>query len=417
MTDRDALYRAILDTPDDDTLRLVYADALEESGDPRRAAFVRTQIELSRLPEYDPRAVQIRYHERAFDLRWAAELELPDGFDWARERFRRGLPGAVQAENGKTFVKHADELFLRYPIEALELNVVRLADTRDFAECSWLERLTSLTLVQGAGGQIVRRVLASPLLTRLTELRLGSEMTTADAVAAVVRSRVFKQLTSLGVRRDRHAGGNLVGELARLAKPPRLKKLDLSSNRLNADAIAQLVASPAAEPVEELDLSDNNLGAEGATALAGGALPNLRTLHLLRTRPQEEGVIALAASTLFRGLRSLSLGGNNLGPNAAIALARAPADNLNVLDLHDNRIGDRGAVSLANSPHMANLVLLDLAESHVSDAGAEALARSPHLDGLIYLNVYGNLITTRAVARLRERFGHRVYPSSGERPV
>ena len=37
MTDREALYRAILENPDDDTLRLIYADALEEEGDSQRA--------------------------------------------------------------------------------------------------------------------------------------------------------------------------------------------------------------------------------------------------------------------------------------------------------------------------------------------------------------------------------------------
>lgn len=47
MTNCDALHRAILDNPDCDTTRLVYADALEESGrraDVDRAAFIRGQI-------------------------------------------------------------------------------------------------------------------------------------------------------------------------------------------------------------------------------------------------------------------------------------------------------------------------------------------------------------------------------------
>ena len=51
MTDLDALHRAILDHPDDDTLRLIYADALEDDGESRRAAFIRAQVELARLPE------------------------------------------------------------------------------------------------------------------------------------------------------------------------------------------------------------------------------------------------------------------------------------------------------------------------------------------------------------------------------
>lgn len=410
MTDRDALYRAILDTPDDDTLRLVYADALEESGDPQRAAFVRAQIELSHLPDYDPRAVQIRYHELRFESRWMLELELPDGLDWAPAPFRRGLPGAVQARDGGAFVAHADELFAQYPIEALELPVPRVQDAQELAACSWASRLTSLTLAHGAGRQIVAPLLASSLFSRLTELRIGSEMTTPSAVSTLVRSPVTRQLTSLAVGRDgARAEGTIAGQLTRRTRPLQLKKLDLSNNRLTAETIAGFVSSPAATTLEELDLSDNNLGAAGATAIAGGTLPDLRALHLLRTRPQEEGVAALATSPLFAELRSLALGGNNLGPTAVTAIANAPADNLHALDLSDNRVGDRGAVTLASAPRLAGLVSLDLAETRIGDSGAEALASSPHLDGLIYLNLYGNLISEDAQERLRERFGRRLY--------
>lgn len=54
MRDKDALYRAVLDDPDDDALRLIYADCLEENGDPR-GEFVRVQLELARLDEHHPR--------------------------------------------------------------------------------------------------------------------------------------------------------------------------------------------------------------------------------------------------------------------------------------------------------------------------------------------------------------------------
>src|SRR5262245_7718189 len=50
MTDRDALLRAIYETPDDDAPRLIYADWLDENGDPRQAEFIRVQVELARLP-------------------------------------------------------------------------------------------------------------------------------------------------------------------------------------------------------------------------------------------------------------------------------------------------------------------------------------------------------------------------------
>ena len=55
MTDGDALYRAILEQPDDDAPRLVWADWLEEHGGPDRAAFVRLQCEWVATDPGDPR--------------------------------------------------------------------------------------------------------------------------------------------------------------------------------------------------------------------------------------------------------------------------------------------------------------------------------------------------------------------------
>ena len=45
MTDGEALLRAVLANPEEDTPRLVYADWLEENGDAPRARFIRWQIE------------------------------------------------------------------------------------------------------------------------------------------------------------------------------------------------------------------------------------------------------------------------------------------------------------------------------------------------------------------------------------
>lgn len=46
----EAMYRAVLEAPDCDTARLVYADALDEAGDHDRAEFVRVQCEREREP-------------------------------------------------------------------------------------------------------------------------------------------------------------------------------------------------------------------------------------------------------------------------------------------------------------------------------------------------------------------------------
>src|SRR5829696_8618990 len=97
MSDEDALLAAIQAHPEEDTPRLMYADWLDEHGKPRRAEFIRVQIELSRL-EHLPRAELNRHvplyrrNQELLDnhraellgtpLPTAAEIEFRRGFAW-----------------------------------------------------------------------------------------------------------------------------------------------------------------------------------------------------------------------------------------------------------------------------------------------------------------------------------------------
>lgn len=47
MSDQDAFMRSIIENPDDDQIRLVFADWLEENGQPERAEFIRLQCKLA----------------------------------------------------------------------------------------------------------------------------------------------------------------------------------------------------------------------------------------------------------------------------------------------------------------------------------------------------------------------------------
>ena len=59
MTDRDALYRAILAHPADDTPRLVYADWLQENGRPEEAEFLRVSCRLEAAGPGDPEYAEL----------------------------------------------------------------------------------------------------------------------------------------------------------------------------------------------------------------------------------------------------------------------------------------------------------------------------------------------------------------------
>jgi uncharacterized protein (TIGR02996 family) len=50
MSDRAAFIRAICEQPTDDTVRLVFADWLEEHDEPARAEFIRVQVKLAKKP-------------------------------------------------------------------------------------------------------------------------------------------------------------------------------------------------------------------------------------------------------------------------------------------------------------------------------------------------------------------------------
>src|SRR5262245_30566913 len=92
MSDEKALLAAIWDEPYDDTVRLVYADWLDEHGQPERAEFIRVQIELARLDEWDDLPPALRQREKElwkkWRRRWRAHLPKKQrGCD-----FHRGFP-------------------------------------------------------------------------------------------------------------------------------------------------------------------------------------------------------------------------------------------------------------------------------------------------------------------------------------
>jgi uncharacterized protein (TIGR02996 family) len=54
LSEHESFLRAIFDAPADDTPRLVYADFLDENGEPERAEFIRVQCEHKRLLSLEP---------------------------------------------------------------------------------------------------------------------------------------------------------------------------------------------------------------------------------------------------------------------------------------------------------------------------------------------------------------------------
>jgi uncharacterized protein (TIGR02996 family) len=126
MDERAALLRAVCDAPDD-TPRLVFADWLDEHGEPERAEFIRLQLgfngRLGRLPAGD-RSGERRL-ARLLDLlgrykrRWLAELPAVDG-RW-QPYFARGFVGRLELAELEPLLADPDALFYATPVTHLQI--------------------------------------------------------------------------------------------------------------------------------------------------------------------------------------------------------------------------------------------------------------------------------------------------------
>lgn len=104
----EALLASIVADPDDATRRLVYADLLEERGDPRG--------ELIRLQLTEPTNPRVAQLLTASWSSFAGELA-PFSGPWA---FHRGFVEKVQMTIA-AFAKHGERLFSTYPLQELEI--------------------------------------------------------------------------------------------------------------------------------------------------------------------------------------------------------------------------------------------------------------------------------------------------------
>ncbi len=118
MTPDDAFLHDIIEHPDDDSLRLIYADYLDERDDPR-GEFIRVQVELARLHEDDPRRDELEARQRGLlmfnDKEWLGPLR---GLVSAWT-YRRGFVEAICIP-AQTLLQQADRIFRAAPVREID---------------------------------------------------------------------------------------------------------------------------------------------------------------------------------------------------------------------------------------------------------------------------------------------------------
>jgi uncharacterized protein (TIGR02996 family) len=187
MSEAAALFRNVCDNPDEDAPRLVYADWLDEHGDPDRAEFIRVQVARARLPKGDPARDDLWHRDTrlllAYARTWRSGLPTPPGLTWGG--FVRGFVGSLEMKPG-ALLRWAGELFEATPLRKVTLN--SFADVRQFIERPESDRLRELELrVASVRPADVKPLLDAPALAKLTRLAFLVATPPPEAIDALRR--------------------------------------------------------------------------------------------------------------------------------------------------------------------------------------------------------------------------------------
>lgn len=432
------LVRAIAEDADADEPRLVYADWCEEQGDAARAALIRVQLELAPLPSWDARRIALEVQASALirehGERWLEALPRVAGIEWSG--WSRGL---VEQAKVESFAALADahetlaglpvqRVVVPWPADASEAAASRALPSvrqlrieraiRDDDEPRWLAQaavlstLHELQLMDGYAPQSgTRTILMSEHLRQLRSLRMERHQTGIEGVHAIVEAD-FPELTSVALSElgdtetswsdwDNGLDVDALGALADWDGLSRLRALDLSGNRIEADGFDALFASPHLTQLESLTL---HYVFANADELPWHALEHLR-LHALdvggRTAfYEDESLDLFRNASCLSELRQLSLEQTVFEGMFEAFLDTPVARRLEVLDLSGIDPVDEGVAPLANA-ELPNLHTLRLRNIYgFSDAQAAPILGSKLLEPVRSLDVRGNRYSAAGVAPL-----------------
>src|SRR4051794_23075081 len=150
MTRDEPFLRAIVEDPEDDAPRLVYADWLDEHGDPARAEFIRVQVRLATLSESDPQFAGLWAREKelrhAYSDVWRKELPRLSGINWLGFWRGRGFISSADVMAWRCYRTQAPAIFAATPIQSLRFFSLSEKTCHELVQSSFLGRLSSLDL-------------------------------------------------------------------------------------------------------------------------------------------------------------------------------------------------------------------------------------------------------------------------------
>jgi len=365
MTSDEKFIQAIVEKPDDDALRMAYADWLVDQGRAERAEFLRAQCMLAHVPEADRKALYDR-EQSLLDQHWREWLHpLPSLLDPPRSflhrlagHISRRLDRPVWLCSRSSWLEHSH----RYDRETFMIQFRR----------GFVDDLSLPASAVLAHTEAVFR--AAPLLRALSVHSVGK-----CEFEPLMRIPQFASLTYLHLSLD---PGTTIDPLIRCPHLHVLRELGLSLLFIDAGCVQALVASPLMNQL---------------TRLALGWFAGAEPVRTLVSAPTCRQITGLRLSWLD-------------GEEPVHIVANAPnCCHLTRLDLWCGQIGDTGIEAIARSPYLSNLEDLKFGFGRFGDAGAAAIAASPNLPQLRSLHLGSRTLSEAGKKLLRDRFGDGVF--------
>ncbi|QEL18048.1 TIGR02996 domain-containing protein [Limnoglobus roseus] len=412
MTDHDALLNAIISEPDDDTARLVYADFIEEAGEPERAAFIREQIELARVPDWEPLAVRYRRADlptQAGD-RFRSSLPWADGWN-PRFPFRRGFGYAVKTTAVRHLIEFGEQLFASAPLGELHLPGGDMMEYREFAAQPWLPHVRSVRFwLSVTPTEPVRALCASPLSTGVQAIHFekASSPGMSFLVEGLFQSPLGRQLRELSFRVGDGSQLDLI-EAFEAGGPTNLERLAFDNMGLDLLATERFSRSPVLETLRELTFRNMFFSAAQFDLILRSAATGLDALTFrnMGYRPRNRAQLSgLAGLKKFRTLKRLDLTGSYGLRNHLHGVCVKSLRTLRSLGLGGITLDEVFLRQLVQAPCWPNLVELDLSENALTDLAAGHLLTVPRPPELTTLDLRGNpSLPPRVREELHEHFG------------
>ena len=294
MTEHQQFLDAIIEQPEDDTHRLVYADYLEEQGD-ERGDFIRLQCERERLIPNSARYKEVLKQEEALlrkhGKRWSSEL----GVKMLKDpEFARGFVRHVELR-ATQFLKDGDTILQKAPLEMVRLPYLK-GQVGKLADAGLLERLRGIDLsyLKVPFDQFELLLYSMPRLIRL-RANSSSNPVDEDFAKALYKSDAANSLQHLQLANSRIHDG-FYSELESQGSLPSLKSLTFGNSMMGGPRPKRFdkIKWPAMEEIRV----HGDLRVADMQQLA--ALGSLKKVQFRYTKMPERGLRAMIESGSFK---------------------------------------------------------------------------------------------------------------------